>query len=154
MWRPQNECCDSLNSLCEPPWAGLGHELCDGMLHTPSGAFPEQSVPRSTALQEEMKHERAQQHETELQRQMAAHEEAALAERAARAAEARSVLVRTLLRAGLTLRKQPFTLACYAHEPQLVWLTLCELPMHSRFNKHRKCLTFAQHRLYFPRPLP
>ena len=52
--------------------------------------------PPATALQEEMKHGRAQQHRTELQRQIAAHEEAALAERSARAAEARSVLVRGL----------------------------------------------------------
>ena len=51
---------------------------------------------RGIAMQEELKHGRAQQHRTELQRQIAAHEEAALAERAARAAEARSVLVRDL----------------------------------------------------------
>ena len=61
---------------------------------------------RESPLQEELKHGRAQQHRTELQRQMAAHEEAALAERAARAAEARSVLVRSLMSARPSLDSQ------------------------------------------------
>ncbi len=49
---------------------------------------------RPAALsQEDLKRGHVQQHRTELQRQIAAHEEAAQAERAARAAEARSIQV-------------------------------------------------------------
>ena len=51
-----------------------------------------------THTQEDLKRGHVQQHRTELQRQIAAHAEAALAERVARAAEARSVQVTNLLK--------------------------------------------------------
>jgi len=102
--------------LRQPPALGvcqrvqsLRCDLCADSLHSPPTGcrkrFAARSLPE-TALQEELKHGRAQQHRTELQRQIAAHEEAALAERSARAAEARSVLVRALPRAELSLQKQ------------------------------------------------
>lgn len=53
--------------------------------------------------QDEAKEAVAQRHKAELQQQMASHEEARRAERAARAAEARSIKVRTSLRS----RAQP-----------------------------------------------